>query len=106
MVSVAPTHSIPVGPPQQPISQTSLSALKHQLLHRARAAADAAQTAPAIARPSVENCRMCAVRHLCTEYWKPKTQQLLADEVEASSGRIDRVVDFELNLRTRQSADD
>ncbi len=71
-----PTGEVRVDPP----TSTELDALERELDDRRRAALRALGTLPPEARPSVGNCRYCAVRHLCEEYWQPATARSLAAE--------------------------
>ncbi len=69
-----PTREVRVDPP----TPTELDALERELHDRRQAASRALAARPPEARPSVENCRYCAVRHLCEEYWQPATARALA----------------------------
>lgn len=60
-----------------PPNPTDLDALERELLDRRQAALKALRANPPEARPGVENCRYCAVRHLCEEYWQPATARAL-----------------------------
>lgn len=50
--------------------KSALASLEHDLRERTTAALAALQGNPPEARPSVENCAYCTVRHLCEEYWQ------------------------------------
>ena len=60
-----------------PPTATELDALESDLVERSRTAATALSAVPPQARPTIDNCRYCAVRHLCDEYWQPTTVQAL-----------------------------
>ena len=49
-----------------------LSTLESELRDRTRTALDALDECPPRARPSLEVCRYCDVRHLCEDYWDPQ----------------------------------
>jgi hypothetical protein len=70
------TGEVRVDPP----TPTELDALERELHDRSQAASKALGARPPEARPSVENCRYCAVRHLCEEYWQPATARALGAE--------------------------
>jgi PD-(D/E)XK nuclease superfamily len=67
-------HEVTVDPP----TAAELDALESELVDRRQAAANALNDNPPQARPSVENCNYCVVRHLCEEYWHPATLQVLS----------------------------
>jgi len=68
-----PDGQVRVDPP----TTTELDALERELHDRHQAALKALSARPPEARPSVENCRYCAVRHLCEEYWQLATARAL-----------------------------
>jgi hypothetical protein len=53
----------------EPLSSDELAALADDLTRRVDAAEEEVGHRPPPARPAPEVCRLCAVRHLCTEYW-------------------------------------
>ena len=55
-----------------------IEALKTELLRRATAAVELARAQPPEARPHVDTCRRCDVRHLCSDYWQADTQRNLS----------------------------
>jgi hypothetical protein len=59
-------REVSVDPP----TTAQLDALERDLIGRRQAAVAALNADPPQARPSVDNCRHCAVRHLCDEYWE------------------------------------
>lgn len=65
--------------------EAELQALERSLVDRAEAAKKLIKLDPPEARPSLETCHYCSVRHLCDEYWFPLTQRKLAKEADASS---------------------
>ena len=72
-----------------PPTAAELDALERELVDRRRAAANALRANPPQARPSVENCQYCAVRHLCEEYWQPATIRTLAAAAGSESPFMD-----------------
>jgi CRISPR/Cas system-associated exonuclease Cas4 (RecB family) len=59
-------------------SATELKNLERDLIKRTDAVRRAIATSPPEARPSVQNCHYCDVRHLCSSYWTSDTQRQLA----------------------------
>lgn len=51
------------------LSEDRLRAFETDLLERRKTAEGALLAEPPTARPTVENCRYCGVRHLCDVYW-------------------------------------
>src|SRR5439155_4252047 len=64
--------------PVDALATAELDALERELVDRRHAAVKALSTNPPPARPNAENCRYCAVRHMCDEYWRPATMRALA----------------------------
>ncbi len=62
------------------LSTDETVALRDELLERAVAARQLAKVRPPEARPSLDSCRRCDVRHLCSVYWETDTQHQLAAE--------------------------
>jgi hypothetical protein len=58
-----------------PPTVLELDALEQKLVERRLGAETALSATPPEARPSVDNCRHCSVRHLCDEYWQSATLQ-------------------------------
>lgn len=56
----------------------ALAQLEQELRSRGAAARAAVSQRPPDARPGVEQCRYCGVRHLCDTYWLADTQRTLA----------------------------
>lgn len=54
------------------LSGDQLRAFETDLLERRKTTEVALLVDPPTARPTVENCRFCGVRHLCDVYWKHK----------------------------------
>jgi hypothetical protein len=52
-----------------PPNEVELQGLENELRRRTAQAAGVLQVVPPEARPSLENCAYCPVRHLCDEYW-------------------------------------
>jgi RecB family exonuclease len=88
-----PAGEVRVNPP----TPAELDALERELLDRHQAALNALSTNPPEARPSVESCRYCAVRHLCQEYWQPATVRALA----AADSNGSPFMDLQLFILTR-----
>ena len=63
-------------------TQAELDELELELLSRRGAAHDALTHDPPEARPDPENCRYCAVRQMCGEYWTTETQRRMVQEGE------------------------
>ena len=61
-------------------SPEEIATLKEELIRRAAAARALAGMRPPEARPSLDTCRYCDVRHLCSVYWEASTQRQLAAE--------------------------
>ena len=72
---------VPVTPP----SAMVLSGFKYSIINRTKAAIEMIAQHPPKAFPSVENCRTCGIRHLCNEYWKSETQNLLVNNYLTNS---------------------
>jgi hypothetical protein len=56
-----------------PPTVAELQSLENDLVVRRNAAIAALSEKPPQARPSIDNCRYCSVRHLCDEYWEQPT---------------------------------
>src|SRR5262249_23759519 len=65
-------------------TKAELDVLERELNVRRHAAATALRARPPEARPSVEHCRYCSVRHLCDEYWQPTTVLALAGAIDTT----------------------
>ena len=77
------TLSYPTGNVAVPVpSLQEVDAIRADLLQRATAASELVRTHPPEARPSLNTCRRCDVRHLCSEYWQDDTQRRLVAEVD------------------------
>lgn len=61
-------------------SESRLGELEHELRERSEGARRAISRSPTEARPSVENCSYCDVRHLCGAYWNQETIQRLSNQ--------------------------
>jgi hypothetical protein len=61
---------------------SELDELEVLAVARRDAARQAVAVHPPQARPAPDHCRYCSVRHLCTDYWRPETQRLMAQEGE------------------------
>jgi PD-(D/E)XK nuclease superfamily len=70
-------------------SENELHDLEGQIQTRTQLARSGFSALPPEARPSPNNCRFCDVRHLCSEYWKPQTQQQLAEHESSPSDYAD-----------------
>lgn len=80
-------------------SKTELRELEENIQTRTELARNALGTLPPDARPSLDNCRFCDVRHLCSAYWKPQTQQQFAQHELPSSD----YVDLEMRIVSQQA---
>lgn len=79
------TISYPSGEISVPVpAAQEAEVIKAELLERAKAARELAKFRPPEARPGVDTCRRCDVRHLCSEYWQADTQRRLAREFNES----------------------
>jgi hypothetical protein len=63
-------------------TQSDLDELELLLINRREAALHAVSEHPPEARPDAQQCRYCAVRQLCGEYWIAETQSRMVSEVE------------------------
>lgn len=70
-------------------SASELDELAHDIERRAEQARAAAAMSPPAARPSVEACSWCDVRHLCTEYWLQPTRLALTSSAAAEGRPVD-----------------
>jgi hypothetical protein len=91
-----PTGEVRVDPP----TPAELDALERELHDRSQAALKALGTHPPEARPSVEACRYCAVRHLCEEYWLPATARALC----AADSNKSPFMDLQVSIVARHGA--
>jgi hypothetical protein len=66
-------------------------------MQRREAAAAALGADPPQARPSIDNCRYCTVRHLCDEYWQPATLKALT----AAAPNESAVTDLQITIVAR-----
>jgi hypothetical protein len=73
----------------EPPTAAELDALERELIERRQAAAKALSANPPQARPSIDNCQYCSVRHLCEEYWQPATARALAPATLGTSAFTD-----------------
>lgn len=73
-------------------------ALTEELRQRAADARQSAETRPPEARPSLDECGRCGVRHLCSEYWNADTRRRLA----ADSDTPPRLDDLEVRVLSRR----
>ena len=81
-------------------SESELARLESEIRQRTEDVQHALSMSPPEARPSIENCRFCDVRHLCVSYWTPRTQRRLAEEQPSPS----EYSDVEAMVVSRQSA--
>ena len=81
----------------EPPTLADLEALERDILDRTGVAKSYVDANPPEARPGIETCRYCSVRHLCDDYWRPETQRRLAKEAQA----IERFGDLELSIEGR-----
>jgi CRISPR/Cas system-associated exonuclease Cas4 (RecB family) len=70
-------------------SENELNELERKIQTRTDFVRNGFSTLPPEARPSPNNCRFCDVRHLCSEYWKPQTEQQMAELASSSSDYAD-----------------
>lgn len=66
---------------------SALRSLEDELKERTAAALADLRADPPEARPSAENCKYCAVRHLCEEYWQWNARRQGEDR-DPSKGRF------------------
>lgn len=64
----------------EPLSRSRLDEFEQRLQERTQLAKDSVQQIPPPAKPSLQNCRFCSVRQICSDYWQPGTQQQLGQE--------------------------
>jgi hypothetical protein len=83
-----------------PLGPVDLDSLQRELVDRAGAARAAASALLPEARPSAENCKYCAVRQMCQEYWKPETQAAIGAALMEPSA----FMDVELAIAGRHGA--
>lgn len=81
-------------------SENELQQLESEIKKRTDEVNHAFNLSPPDARPSLDNCRFCDVRHLCNSYWVPKTQQQLAEQDRTSAD----FSDVEAKIISQQSA--
>ena len=60
------------------LDASELVEFERELSQRTEVARSTAMKRPPPARPSVDTCQYCSVRHLCEEYWTPETQSALS----------------------------
>ena len=82
------------------LSSAELRILEQALSERVALARQASSEQPPLARPALENCGNCDVRHLCDAYWTISTQALLRADVAAGGS----IVDAELTISRRIGA--
>jgi CRISPR/Cas system-associated exonuclease Cas4 (RecB family) len=70
------SRSIDVPAPRE----SELDKLAQSLADRTEAVRGVMQTQPPEAKPSLEHCTFCDVRHLCSTYWNQETQRRLLQE--------------------------
>jgi hypothetical protein len=85
-----------------PLTELESKQFEVELIRRTETATQDASCHPPIARPSVENCPLCPVRHLCDEYWESDTQERLASELVTSARSPNTLHDFEVEVLGRQ----
>lgn len=73
-----------------------LSALIAELRSRTTNAVHCVSQRPPSARPSIENCRFCGVKQLCSEYWIPDIQR----RVQPDSG-VGGYADLQVRIAAR-----
>lgn len=74
------THDEVLAPPTRP----DLDEFTNDLVHRIADAETQLRLRPPQARPAIEMCGQCSVRHMCDDYWEgPASQRLLAPSSEA-----------------------
>ncbi len=65
----------------EPPTGTQLDILEQEIISRTKTAFGLARQTPPPAVPSIHNCEYCPVRQLCSDYWTPQVQHILAQEV-------------------------
>lgn len=70
-------------------TETELDELAIELAARRQRANDAVATLPVRAQPSTENCRFCAVKHMCGVYWGEDCQRTQGHQLAAEDGFSD-----------------
>jgi hypothetical protein len=71
------TTDVAVEPP----TNSQLDALEQEIISRTKIALGLVRQTPPPALPNINNCGYCPVRQLCDDYWTPRVQQTLAQEV-------------------------
>ena len=72
----------------QPSTYETLASFELELAERQSSALKSLEDDPPLARPSLDACGYCEVRHLCDVYWNKRTQDSLALD-RASSDFVD-----------------
>ena len=78
LILAYPSGDVEVAAP----TQSDLNELELLLITHREAAHQAVSQHPPEARPDAQQCRYCAVRQLCDEYWVAETQSRMIPEVE------------------------
>lgn len=72
-----------------PLKAEQLAKFEKELVERRVAAESAVSVHPPEARPSVETCHYCAVRHLCQDYWQTTLAQVYDKRVKVEPPIVD-----------------
>lgn len=93
------TISYPSGEVAIPVpTREEAEAIRADLHQRATIASELAKAHPPEARPSVDKCKLCEVRQLCSVYWQADTQRRLAAEADRSPS----LGDLEVRVMSRR----
>lgn len=88
----------------EPPTASQLDILEQEIISRTKAALGLAQQVPPRAMPSIHNCGYCSVRQLCSDYWIPQVQQILAQEVlQELSATGEYLIDLEVDNLEQQT---
>jgi CRISPR/Cas system-associated exonuclease Cas4 (RecB family) len=89
------SRSIDVPAPHE----SELENLNQTLADRTETARNVMRAQPPQAKPSVENCTFCDVRHLCRTYWTQETQRQLSEHLSPTA----EYTDLQLRITSRQA---
>jgi CRISPR/Cas system-associated exonuclease Cas4 (RecB family) len=79
--------------------ESELEKLNQTLADRTETARNVMQAQPPQAKPSLQNCTFCDVRHLCSTYWTPETQRQLSEHLSPTT----EYTDLQVRITSRQA---